>query len=90
MRVRTINISYGTSTPNFVSGTLSTTIHGDVLFETDANTELLKKSVLGRGTNEVTAFILSIPGVESAKVTFKPFWVTKIPKDPAKVDFKIE
>jgi len=90
MRVRTINISYGTTTPNFASGTLSAAIHGDVLFETDADTDLLKKSILGKDTNEVTAFILSVPGVESAKVTFKPFWVTKIPKDPAKVDFKIE
>ena len=90
MKIKSVSITYGTSTPNFATGVLSAPIDGEVIFEQDVDANSLRTSILGKSANEVTAFILSVPGVESASVSVKPLWVTKIPTNSVKVDFRTE
>ena len=90
MRVRKVNLSYSTSTPNFSSGSVLMKVKGDIIYESDTDIDALKISVLGKSTNEVKAYMLSVPGVESAKITFRFPWTVKIPKSESKVDFIIE
>ncbi|RJQ26692.1 hypothetical protein C4565_06340 [Candidatus Parcubacteria bacterium] len=90
MRVRKVDLSYSTSTPNFSSGSVLMKVKGDIIYESDTDIDALKTSVLGKSTNEVKAYMLSVPGVESAKITFRFPWTVKIPKSESKVDFIIE
>lgn len=90
MRVRKVDLSYSTSTPNFSSGSVLMKVKGDIIYESDTDIDALKISVLGKSTNEVKAYMLSVPGVESAKITFRFPWTVKIPKSESKVDFIIE
>lgn len=90
MRMRSVNISYVTSTPDFSAGSLSMKIKGSIAFEEDVDVESLKSLILGKKTDEVRSYILSLPWVESANISFRFPWLSRIPSDPQKVELKFE
>ncbi|TSC52211.1 MAG: Uncharacterized protein LiPW41_422 [Parcubacteria group bacterium LiPW_41] len=90
MRMRVVNISYGTSTPDFSAGSLSMKIKGSIIFEEDIEVDSLKPLILGKKTDEVRSYILSLPWVESAKISFRFPWLSRIPTNPEKVELKLE
>jgi hypothetical protein len=90
MKMRSLDITYGTSTPDFSSGSFTMKIKGSIIFEENIDIESLKTSILGKKTDEVKLFILSHPWVESAKMSFRFPWLTRIPSDPKKVELKLE
>ncbi len=65
---------------------LSTTL----LAGPEINQEQLKSELKGQKSAEVESALKSRPGITEAKVTFKPFWVSKIPGKENKVNFIIE
>ncbi len=50
----------------------------------------LKKELAGKKGGNVEALLKGRPGVTDATVKFSPFWVTKVPGNPSKVNFIIE
>lgn len=90
MRMHSVDISYGTSTPDFSAGSFSMKIKGSITFEEDVEVESLKPLILGKKTDEVRSYILSLPWVESAKISFRFPWLSRIPSDPQKVELTLE
>jgi len=90
MRMRSIDVTYSTSTSDFSSGSLSMKIKGSIIFEENIDIESIKTAILGKKTSEVKSLILSYPWVESAKISLRFPWLTRIPSDPKKVDLKLE
>jgi len=90
MRMRSIDISYGTSTSDFSAGSLSVKIKGSIIFEENIETDSLKPLILGRKTDEVRSYILSLPWVESTNISLRFPWLSRIPTNPEKVELKLE
>lgn len=45
----------------------------------------LKKQVEGKQTGDVKTIISQLPGVTNVQVSLSPFWVSTVPKNPAKI-----
>ncbi|PJE65085.1 hypothetical protein COU91_03580, partial [Candidatus Saccharibacteria bacterium CG10_big_fil_rev_8_21_14_0_10_47_8] len=45
----------------------------------------IKKQIGGQKSNNIRSTITSIPGVKDVKVDMSPFWVSKAPKNTAKI-----
>ncbi len=52
--------------------------------------EELKNEILGQDSDDVKKILLLKKEVNSAKVVFWPFWVSRIPDDPQKLDLRFE
>ncbi|MEK7465402.1 MAG: hypothetical protein AAB631_01340 [Patescibacteria group bacterium] len=90
LRVRSFDFSYLNSQPNLEQGTLATGMKGTVVFEPDVSEEGIKAALLGKTNDAFKGYVLSIKGLEKAKLTLDPFWVFSIPTDPAKVTVVLE
>lgn len=53
------------------------------------NIEDLKESVAGKGTDDIRRVIAGQSQIQSATITFSPFWVTRAPQNPSKIDITI-
>lgn len=53
------------------------------------NIENLKNSVAGKGTEDIRRVIAGQPQIQSATITFSPFWVTSAPQDPSKINIMV-
>lgn len=54
------------------------------------DTDSLKVTMRGQSESELRTTILSIPGVENAKIALWPFWVRTVPKNTEKVTILVE
>lgn len=90
LRVRSFDFSYLNSQPNFDQGTLVTGMKGTVVFEPDVSEEGIKAALLGKTNDAFKGYVLSIKGLEKAKLTLDPFWVFSVPMDPTKVTVVLE
>jgi len=55
---------------------------------TKINADDLAKQLEGKRYGEIQAIANQIPNVNSVDIKFSPFWVTKAPNDPKKIDIK--
>lgn len=53
------------------------------------NIENLKNSLAGKGTEDIRKIIAGQPQIQSATITFFPFWVTRAPQNTAKIDITV-
>jgi hypothetical protein len=60
----------------------------DVLKKVDS--QLLRKSLLGKSIEETENYLSSLSNVEKAKINVSPFWIQRIPQDPKRLDLKIK
>jgi hypothetical protein len=51
----------------------------------EQNAETIKKLIAGKKSGDAQTLIKSRPGIEKVEVDLSPFWVVKVPKNPAKV-----
>lgn len=56
----------------------------------DLKTEELKKKVAGMKSGEAKELLKENPGVTDVTIDYSPFWVTKIPGDPGKINLTIQ
>lgn len=54
------------------------------------NETLVRAEIRGKDEGKVRAFLSSHPNIKEARVTFWPFWVSKIPDDIGKLEIIIE
>jgi len=50
----------------------------------------LKKELAGKNSSDAQSYLKNRPGVTDATVTFKPFWVSKVPNKDSKVTLIVE
>ncbi len=81
-------------TITFVDGkneTATVAISAHAFYRLTAESPLLQKNVLtGRTVSEAEQILKAIDGVESARVTISPRWMSKIPTLKDRIDLKIE
>ncbi len=70
--------------------TTDITIKTTLLAGPEVNQDQLKKEFAGKKRGDVESQLKSRPGITEARVDFKPFWVSKVPKNPSKITFIIE
>jgi len=51
---------------------------------------IISKSITGKKRGQSVTILKDLPGVTDAKITFKPFWVTKAPKNIKHITVKFE
>lgn len=64
----------------------SVKINGNVPILWVTDTEQLKKDFLGKKRSEVAQIISSYKSFEKAKADLSPFWKTRFPSNPSKID----
>lgn len=72
---------YSDITADFSSGVLSLTINANQTVAPDIDINDTKSAFAGKGENEIRDFIVNNDAIESAQVSFWPFWVKKAPKN---------
>lgn len=82
LRVRSVDITYGTSTPDFDAGTFTISITGTAVFQPPVDPQALTQELLGKDTNAFRAAMLNVPGLTTAHIDLSPFWVLNIPGIP--------
>jgi hypothetical protein len=71
-------------------GPLQVTLAATTLAGPDIKIEALKKQIAGKKTNDVRTTAKATPGVSDVSVKYSPFWVSKVPKNEAKITVVIE
>jgi hypothetical protein len=82
-------VTYDVSNVNFEKGTLK--FKASIIQKAipDINVEELKENLVGKREDIVRSFLASNPDIKEAKITFWPFWVSKIPDDLSRVEVVI-
>lgn len=78
--------TYSSQNPASGSVAMST----KVIAGPDLKTDELKKKVAGMKSGEAKELLKENPGVTDVTIDYSPFWVTKIPGDPNKINLTIE
>ncbi|MFA6407143.1 MAG: hypothetical protein WCV80_00355 [Candidatus Paceibacterota bacterium] len=89
-RVAEMKVSYGTPIFDFEKGTMVLNATGTIVFVADVDAEGFKTSILGADETAVRTAVWALPGIETAKASFSPFWVHRAPTNPAKVKVTIQ
>lgn len=71
------------------NGKAAITFNTQVAIGPDINQVQLKADLLGKKKGEAETILKGLPGVKDAKVSYSPFWVTKMPK-PGRVTIVLE
>ena len=71
-------------------GSVSYSLQTLVVAGPEINQEGLKQEIAGKKLGETERIIESQPGVKEAVVDYSPFWVSKTPRKPSKVNVIIE
>lgn len=72
------------------SGKISGSLHAEGKIVYKLNEEEVKKNLAGKKEGELAEYFKNQAGVSSVGATFWPFWVSKVPADPAKIHLTID
>lgn len=89
-KIDTSTVSYGTSTTDFVNGKMTFEATGTLVYESSVDFNGMKKGLLGQDADSLKAAIFSLPGLQNANVSFWPFWVNRVPTNPANVNLEVK
>lgn len=66
---------------DFASGIITFNVHAEQNIQSDFNVENIKKTFAGKNEDGVREYIINNDMVESAQISFWPFWVKKVPSN---------
>lgn len=89
-KVSAFDVAYGTPSFDFSEGSITFTATGSVTFEADIDLEAFKTGILGADEASVREAMWMLPGIDSAKASFWPFWVHNAPRNPSKVEVTVK
>jgi hypothetical protein len=69
---------------------ISFSINGSFVVEPKINKDNLKAQLIGQTEEMVKPILFSIPNLEKARITLWPFWVSKVPENPKKVNIELK
>lgn len=75
---------------NPAGGSMSLPVEYQAQIAQSVDIESLKVTMRGQSETELRTTIVSVPGIENAKVELWPFWVRKVPKNIEKVSIIVE
>lgn len=85
-KVRAFNVVPLAPQVNLRDGAMTFTATGSIIFEAPVDVEGFKQSLLGTDEATLRAKALAISGLERVQVSLWPFWVSRVPENPAKVE----
>lgn len=86
-----IKISYGASSADFSSGTVSLKANIEIPVDVNVDWEAFKKKLLGKNEDQIKEILKEYPQIEKINIDFWPeFMSKKIPQYEKRVDFKVE
>lgn len=85
----TLSLSYVVESRSFERGTM--TLHVKVLARAARriDQEALKRALAGKSEPEIRSFLGAHEDIQFAKVRFAPFFISKAPKDPARITIRV-
>lgn len=88
-------LDYGLSTAayklqNQQDKTTLISVDATVVAGSDLNLDEIKKQIAGKKSGDAKQLIGDYPGVTSVDVNYRPFWVSKIPKNTGKINITVE
>ncbi len=72
------------------TNTISLQVKGTPLFVWEVDTGAITKDLLGSSKKDFNTIIAKYPGVETAELLLKPFWITKIPRNESDIKITVE
>jgi hypothetical protein len=72
------------------TNTISLQVKGTPLFVWEVDTGAITKDLLGSSKKDFNTIIAKYPGVETAELLLKPFWITKIPRNEGDIKISVE
>lgn len=88
--VREEMLQYGVGRVDFSQGKGSFPVQYQSQLVRRVDMGTLRQSLIGKNKTETKSLIFSLPGLESATVSFWPFWVRKVPQNVDRVIIKVE
>ncbi|MBI4119583.1 MAG: hypothetical protein HY456_01915 [Parcubacteria group bacterium] len=90
IEVREYKIHYTDAALNNQQSSLSFNAAFEAVFVRSLDREALIRNVSGKKENDAKAVIFSLPGLESANLTFWPFWVRRVPVNQTKIKITVD
>ena len=83
-------LSYELSGYSFGANAFRVRVKGIAQFESVIDTELVRRGVLGRGVANSATLLNVFPEVARSEISFRPFWLRRIPNNPSRIDVSIK
>ena len=85
------NLSYASGpSADLSAGKISIPLEFNGVWARSFNPETFRGEILGASEESLKSAIFAIPGVLSAKADLWPFWVSKVPNDPDKIEINVQ
>lgn len=85
------NLSYASDpSADLSAGRISIPLEFNGVWARSFNPETFRGEILGASEESLKSAIFAIPGVLSAKADLWPFWVSKVPNDPGKIEINVQ
>lgn len=83
-------IHYTVAIKDFTKGKFDIDLHVDETFASNIDTHTILTMVRGMSEENVRSYLSSYPGIDTASVTFWPFWVHSVPDNQDRISLKIQ
>jgi len=90
LRVLDFNLGYGDVKADLLKGEMSFTAKGSTTFAPLIVVEDFRNQILRMDEARLKGTLLSLQGVDKAKISFWPFWVHRVPQNPKRVNISLE
>lgn len=82
-------LTYNLGRSDFSKGTMSFPAKATVFLRRAVNVDELRNRLAGKSEADLKTIIFSLPGLENAKISFWPFWVSWSPNDVDKIKIRV-
>ncbi|MEK9173545.1 MAG: hypothetical protein AAB594_03185 [Patescibacteria group bacterium] len=87
---KTIKINYSQIKADLDKGEIRFTMEATADLVPEFSADSFKDQVVGRKIEDVRSLVLSLPGLDTARVSVWPVWVKKIPQNTAKIKISVD
>lgn len=84
------NLNYENINIDWDNGIMTFDVSGSIYVKPKVDTDEFTSKVLGKGKQEISSVLDSIPDLDNAKVSLWPFWVKSVPLKASKVNITIK
>ncbi|MEK7146687.1 MAG: hypothetical protein AAB772_00335 [Patescibacteria group bacterium] len=81
---------YGAARSDFNKGILSFPVKTSLSLRRAIDIESVRKQAAGKKETELKALIFALPGLETGKISFWPFWVSRAPRDLSRIAIDLQ
>lgn len=84
------DLEYGSGRLDSAKGVMSFPVKAKMTLRRSADLNLIRQQIAGKSETDLNAVIYALPGLQNAKVSFWPFWVSHAPRDINRITVKIQ